>query len=443
MAGEYPFGESFQRKLLAVLVRKPEKAIDIVEPQFFTSPILVDIARLSKELLDGQSTHLSKSSLMEVVKGYLGERKSDVWPAYRRVIKKLYRRGVLRDSEVVCKEALRFAKDAKFRQTILRVEKDINSGRYDTAISRMESLKGFGVDRDLGVDYWKDLSAASRWREDRTGLIRTFYFKRLDRLMEGGVGSGELAIVMAPGKVGKSMFLARIAAGAMWQGKSVAIATGELSAKKYRKRIDAMLTGIDYQDLARKSKGKLGALNRLRSLRKLIKGDLHIKQFATGKYSIRDVENWLENLRDEGHQIDMLVLDYIRTFKPTERQEEQRMKIGQVAVELRGLAIERSIPVWTASQGNRATLSKEIYGPQDLAEDISQFWTLDFLVALCQTKEEAGTQEDRDEGKPEDARLVLSSSRDVGRGGILKVKIWRRRSIIKEIGWWKGEKKNA
>jgi len=419
----YGWGEAFQKKLLAILVREPDKAIGIIEPQFFTNPIFTDVARISKNVLSRHErgeVKLTRSSLAAIVRDRLEGKRRRLWPLYKKVVRRIFK-DKLEDMPLVLGQALEFAKDRKFRENLVLAEKDISNRRFDAAIRRFEEMKTFGKDPDVGIEYWSHIGA-SRWKESRQNLIRTFYFRKLDRLMEGGAAGGELVIILAGGKVGKSMLLGRIAAGALWQAKNVAIASGELSAKKYRKRIDAMITGIKaYRLLKYKRQAKI----RLRQAMKQMKGKLWIKQFPSGKASIGDVESWLDQLKDKGVQIDMLVLDYLYLFQPNEKFENRRLNIGQAAVELRGLAVSRNIPVWTASQGNRAALSKATLGPQDLAEDISQFWTLDFLLALCQTADEENS-------KPQRARLSLIAARDVGRGGTVKLTVDRERSLIKE-----------
>lgn len=448
----YNWGEEFQRKLLALYLREPQKAMGIVEPAYFTDPISQDIARLAKEVLkdrDRKEIRLARSTMYTIVKGFLGKKRQELWRPYRKTIRAAYKED-LSDQPIVLNQALTFAKEQKFRQALVESEKDINNHRFGKAIQRFNTLKGFGSEKDLGVEYWKDLGS-SRWTEDREGIVGTFYLKHLDKMMEGGLAAGELGVIEGGGKAGKSMLLGRFAAGALWQKKNVAIATGELSAKKYRKRIDAMITGIPSWRLSsyanKETQGGRGskrarrkvrkALRRLMYAQRQMKGNLFIKQWPTNKGTIQDIENWLDQLEEEkGIKIHILFVDYLRTFKPNEGYDGQTEKLGLVAMGLRGVAGERNIPIWTASQTKRAALEKEHIGPQDLAEDISIFWTLDFLLAISQTKEEkeVGMKKDkRKRKKPEKARLYLTSARDVGSGGTIDLLIWRDTSTIREL----------
>jgi hypothetical protein len=443
LSDQYPWSEAFQKKLLAILVRRPDSSPEIFEPRFFSNPILVDLARLAKETYDTPETkhvELSRSAFMTVVRNYLGKNRKGVWPGYRSIIKKIFR-DKMKDFAVVHREATNFARDAKFRDTLVTAEKDINSGNYERVLRRFADLKDFGHgEKDIGVTFWEGVRSKSRWTVDRSELTKTWYFPRLDKSMGGGVGGGEMVIVLGGGKVGKSTLLGRVGAGALWQAKNVAIASGELSAVKYRRRIDSMITGIPYADLRKlRRKGKKWgkSVKRLELMRRMIKGNLYIKQFPSGKATLGDVERWMDNVEEKtGNKIDILILDALYLFNPNQRFEERRLNIGQAAIELRGIAIERDIPVWTAAQPNRAGLDKPILGPADFAEDISQFWTLDFLIAICQSQNERITDEDRERGVRETARLALVAARDVGRGAIINVELDRPVFGIKEKGIW-------
>lgn len=451
MADEYPWGESFQKLLLAWYIREPRAAHPVVEPSYFTNPIFVDICRLMKEeVVERQERGLitiSKPSLSVLVKDYLGKRRRDVWPLYKRVIRDAFKEK-LDDIFVIQRKALHFAKDQKYRKALVDSERDINAGDFEKVLRRMKGLESLHSTKNLGINYWEGIDDPHRWSDDRSGIVGTHYLPTLDQRMGGGPGSGELAIILAKSKGGKSTLLARFAAGALWKGKNVAIATGELSKEKYRKRIDAMVTQIAANELtkaaSRRSAGLRRVLRRgrkrLRLSRHQMKGNLHIQQWPSGKGTAEDISLWLDDLEAEyGYKIDILFADYIRVFKPTVKYDEHRLTIGQVALDFRGIAVERWIPVWSATQTTRSGLEKPTLNAGDIAEDISQLFTLDFLVAFSQT-------EDERESKPERGRIYLMYARDVAMSGMINVELDRDRFIVNESAHqpednWKKKKK--
>lgn len=410
----YQWGEAFQHRLLALLIKDAEHSHELIQPEYFTNPILAEIAKVVQETyerIDPKQIHLSKTTLRALVKANLGKKKKEIWPLCREAIRRVYR-DKLRDKEVLRGQALDFSRERRYQEALVLMERDISNKKFDVAHRRFEELRNFGRDPDVGVDYWENLRSTDRYRDDRNNICPTGW-NRMDRKMGGGMGGGELGIILGPGKRGKTTSLVNIAVGCLHRNKSVAIATAELSEKKYRKRIDSLLSGVPAHKLFKLRKK---VRRRLKIARRLMTANLYIKQFPTGKGSTVDIEAWLGRLEENDIHIDVLLVDYIFLFQPRFRVKERRFNIGQVAVELRGIAVERDIPVWTASQGNRKAMLKEIVGPEDFAEDISQFWTLDFLIAICQTKVEKDME-------PPQARLFLAAARDLESGYVDPIKV--------------------
>jgi DnaB helicase-like protein len=438
VSDSYKYPESYQRRLLAAMIRQPRKMNGLIEPEYFQNPIHIELAKIAKDVYsspDTKDAKLSKATVTAMVKANLSSRNSSLWPLYRRNIRKIFNQE-FSDLQVLHKEALAFSKHMKFKKAILLCEKDIANRKYDSVFVRINALKSVG-DNERGLLYWDDITNAKRWKEDRVGMVSTMYLKLLDQAMGGGVAVGELALIEGGGKGGKSTLLGRIAAGAMWRGTKVAIASCELSDFKYRKRIDAMLSNIPYKDLYSQRAGKGGTRDKLKHIRQMCKGNIMIRQFPSGKAKIRDIEAWLDILEEQDFHPELLVVDYLALLQPNEMGDSKRENIGQATVELRGVAVERKLPIWTAAQVNRAGLNKPMLGPTDLAEDISQFFTVDFIVAICQTDKERGTREDREEGKPEKGRLILAAARDVASGATIDIQLNRDRFQIKELGWGK------
>ncbi len=129
--GGYEFGERFQRRLLSLLVRHPEKVLGIIEPQYFTSPILVDIAR---ETQDAYKTHpedrLTVTSLSEVVKASLSRKARQNWPLYKKEIKRVWDTK-FPDMSFLIENAAEFAKEQRYRQALVMAEGYVSTHSYD------------------------------------------------------------------------------------------------------------------------------------------------------------------------------------------------------------------------------------------------------------------------------------------------------------------------
>ena len=70
-----------------------------------------------------------------------------------------------------------------------------------------------------------------------------------------------------------------------------------------------------------------------------------------------------------------------------------RHELGNIYEDLRGMAGEYEIPVWTASQANRSALEEDVIGAEKIAESYSKIMTADFVISLSRKIEDkiAGT----------------------------------------------------
>src|SRR5271169_5083302 len=97
----YPWGEPFQLRLLALQLREPTKALELVGPEFFTNPMMVDISRIIQDVYKkhpNDSISISKTTLKELVKDSLGRKGQEHWRYYRRMIRRIYKTE-LKDKE--------------------------------------------------------------------------------------------------------------------------------------------------------------------------------------------------------------------------------------------------------------------------------------------------------------------------------------------------------
>jgi replicative DNA helicase len=129
----------------------------------------------------------------------------------------------------------------------------------------------------------------------------------------------------------------------------------------------------------------------------------HIRIVHCTRPTIDELVIRLERLKAEGYDFDMVIDDYPDLIKPTKHFSDKRFELSEIYTDLRALGDKYGVPIWGASQANRAALSKEVITIQDIAEDIGKAAIADVIIALCQT---------RDEHDMEVCRLYMAKVRD-------------------------------
>lgn len=279
--------------------------------------------------------------------------------------------------EGVKDRAYDYFKSRKVRNTLIELAVDWKKQTYESMKKKLEDALKAGEPKNIGHNYLEDIEG--RLKKDYRNPISAL--PGLDENMGGGLSCGELGIVLAPPGGGKSMMLVRFAASALRAGKKVVYYSMELSEKVIGQRFDSCLTGIHlkevwhFKDVIRETADDL----------KNLKSGLIIKEFPTGQASINTIYSHLEVLAANNFIPDIVIVDYADIMKPTITYSDKRHTLTGIYEELRGLAVELKVPVWTASQTNRLAMDKETFGLETIGESIGKAATADVVVAVART----------------------------------------------------------
>ena len=175
--------------------------------------------------------------------------------------------------------------------------------------------------------------------------------------------------------------LAAIGSQAAQAGKNVIHYTLELNEAYVGLRYDSILTGLSNQNLKYH-------IDDVKSKIEHIEGDLTVKYFPTKTASVNTISAHLQKMRMMGKPVDMVVVDYADILKDTGNAKEVRHALGNIYEDLRGMAGEFQIPVWTASQANRSALDEDVIEAQKIAESYQKIMTADFVVSLSRKVED-------------------------------------------------------
>lgn len=200
LPGEFDFNPMFQLRILSFLVRHPERALGVVEPQYFGNPLHADIARVAcKAYHEHPKSRLSKTALKELVKLSLTRKELRNWSLYKKEIRIIYRINAS-DGEIIFHQAQEFARERKYRKALIEAEKAVSARRYDAASEIFEKLRATdGVGKPTSCK-WKSLP-----RYD------DFEIQEIDWLAEGILPAESIIALSGDEGVGKTLFALALA----------------------------------------------------------------------------------------------------------------------------------------------------------------------------------------------------------------------------------------
>ena len=310
--------------------------------------------------------------------------------------------GAVGDLAYIKEKSLDFCRKQAMKDALEKSVDLISNDQYEEVISTMKKAVSVGMSSSVGHDFFEDAEA-------RFVKINRFAcptgIDAIDEksILNGGLGKGELGVIVANTGVGKSHFLVQIGSHALQVGKNVVHYTFELSETAVGIRYDSNLTNINSSEIQDSKEEVLDKYNQM-SLGRLI-----IKEYPTGSCTVGTIRNHLEKLSLKGFVPHLIVIDYADIMRSTREYDALRMELKLIYEELRNLAMERGIPVWTASQANKDSSSSDVVGLENMSESYGKAMVADVVLSLSRKPTEKATGA---------GRLFVAKNR-AGRDGIL------------------------
>ena len=366
------YGTSFQKKILTSLIfKKPflQTIFDILDSNMFDSEADKWLVKQTKEYF----LEFKKEPTLEALKISIEDIQDDILKtSVVSNLKDVYNYREADDLDFVQKKMIEFCKNQSLKNAILKSVDLLQIGEYDKIKTVIDTAMKAGTLSDLGHDYINEL--LSRFEESTRDTIKTPW-DVINDVMDGGLGKGELGVVVAPAGIGKTWFLQSIGADAVKRGKSVVHYTLELNQAYVGLRYDTIFTGIPTANLKYSMSDVEKVINKLT-------GNLLIKYFPTRTASVQTLSAHLKNLELHDKMPDVVVVDYADILRDTSGIKDYRLQLGNIYEDLRGLAGEYDIPIWTASQANRSSLEEDVIEADKVAESYSKVMTADFIMSV-------------------------------------------------------------
>ena len=367
------YGQSFQAKVISALltdVRMMDTLCEIIDKKFFESDANKWIVQEIKDYYD----EYKKEPTLDVFKGQVSKLDN---PSLKKSVveqlKTVYTQIGQDDFEYVKNEFTSFCINQNMKNVILQSVDLLKSGNYDRIKDLVDKAMKVGIESDLGMDYLLDFE--ERFSETGRETVATGW-DCVDDLMSGGLGPGELGVVVAPSGVGKSWMLACLGAEAVRAGKTVVHYTLELSQHYVGLRYDTVFTHIPSTNLKEKK-------NEVYSKLKRLPGKLKVKYYPPKGASSKTIQLHIEKMIAAGNKPDLIIVDYADLLlSHSNKTDSTYAEQGGVYIDLRGMSGELQIPIWTASQTNRSAIDSEVIEADKIADSYAKVMNADFIMSL-------------------------------------------------------------
>lgn len=128
---------------------------------------------------------------------------------------------------------------------------------------------------------------------------------------------------------------------------------------------------------------------RVKAFYKMYSQNLRINCYPRFSAGISDIVRDLDLLEQvEGFIPDVIIIDYADILKPEGRKTKETEALDEIWKTLAALAAQRHTILWTASQGNRGSLSKKTMTEEDMAGWIGKLGHVDIFASINRTPEE-------------------------------------------------------
>ena len=367
------YGQSFQSKVVSALLTDDkflDQISEIVTPKFFESDankwIVSEIVNYHTEYRQAPTMDAFKVSLSKLDNKGL---QTTIVEQLRHIYTQV---GNVTDLAYIKTEFTSFCKNQNLKQVILQSVDLLKAGSYDKIKDLVDRAMKVGVENDLGHDYVLDFE--SRSVDEKRDTVPTDW-KPITDLMDGGLGPGELGVVVAPSGVGKTWILTALGASAVKSGLSVVHYTMELSEHYVGARYDTVFTHIPSADLRDRKED-------VKSKIKGLKGKLLIKYYPPKGVSVKKLQMHIEKMIATGNRPDLIIVDYADLLlSHSNKTDSTYAEQGGVYIDLRGMGGELRIPIWTASQTNRSAIDSDVIEADKIADSYAKVMNADFIMS--------------------------------------------------------------
>ena len=228
----------------------------------------------------------------------------------------------------------------------------------------------------------------------------------IDNLLKGGLAKGELGVILAPTGVGKTTVLTKICNHAFNLGYNVLQIFFEDNPKIIQRKHFTLWTGIAPDEL---SFHKDVVMEKVRDIKENTTNKLILKKYASDTLTMNQIKNQIRKMIAEGTKIDMISLDYIDCVVPDKNLGDEWKSEGSVMRGFEAMCHELDVAGWTATQGNRSSISSDVVTTDQMGGSIKKAQVGHVIITVAKSLQQKEMKL---------ATIAITKSR-IGRDGVV------------------------
>ena len=375
-------GNNFQIQLLNQIILDKEfshSIIDVIENNYFENKYFKIIIQMVKEYYKKYEHTPSFDTLEQVAKSELQQ--ETAVKVVLDTIKKI-KDAPIDGVDFVQEKALKFCKQQELQKVMKKAQKIIEGGEfenYDPLEEMVREALLVGSKDTTTMDVFSNLDQVLD--EDYRHPI-PMGIPGIDRLLKGGLAKGEIGVILAPTGVGKSTILTKISNHAFNLGFNVLQVFFEDNPKVIQRKHFTLWTKIHPDELSEK---KEEVMNKVKEIKEKMPNTLDLKKLPSDTKTMSQIKNEVRKMIADGIKIDMIVLDYIDCIVPDKNLGDEWKSEGSVMRGFESMCHELNLVGWTATQGNRASISSEVVTTDQMGGSIKKAQVGHVIITVAKT----------------------------------------------------------
>jgi len=375
-------GNTFQIQLLNNIVLYKDFAssiVDVIEPKYFDNQYFKLIMQVLKEYYQKYEHTPSYNTLEQLIKSEVSS------PMAQKIVLDMMeqvKEAPAEGESFVQEKALKFCKQQELQKVMSKAQKIIDKGDFESYdhLEEMvrEALQVGEVDAGT-AEVFANLEEVLE--EDFRHPI-PMGIPGIDNLLKGGMAKGELGVILAPTGVGKSTLLTKISNHAFNLGYNVLQIFFEDNPKIIQRKHFTLWTEIA-PDLLSIHKDKV--LSKVQEIRENAPNKLVLKKLPSDTLTMNQIKNQIRKMIAEGTKVDMVVLDYIDCVVPDKNLGDEWKSEGSVMRGFEAMCHELNLVGWTATQGNRSSISSDVVTTDQMGGSIKKAQVGHVIISVAKS----------------------------------------------------------